>query len=73
MRLETEIRTMDELEKLILSAMKIKGYKINDFGLISMIDELMYQQENGIDAIDQLEYIVNESIPEGLRKEYFEN
>lgn len=65
------MKSYDQIEQLVVNTMKENGYELNAFGKLSMTEELFETQSNGESITQQLDYIVNQAIPDGLRNDYF--
>lgn len=62
-----------EIETMALEMAEKRGLNINYFGINDIVQEcLYYQDEEGRDVESQLDYIFDQSIPDGLRENYFD-
>lgn len=62
----------NEVSNLVDEELAKAKIKVNDSGRDEIIDELLHYQQEGRPVSDQLDYIINEAIPDGSRDEYFE-
>jgi hypothetical protein len=61
----------NEVSNLVDEELAKAKIKVNDSGRDEIIDELLHYQQEGRPVSDQLDYIINEAIPNGSRVEYF--
>lgn len=60
-----------EVSNLVDEELAKAKIKVNESGRDEIIDELLHYQQEGRPVSDQLDYIINEAIPNGSRTEYF--
>lgn len=65
--------TYTEIEQKVISELKKANLILNDYGILSIIEECEYfQNEENRPVEAQLDYIINEAIPSKCREEYFD-
>lgn len=61
-----------DYEFFVHSTLEDSHLYVNSYGKNDLIDELAYQyKESGIEPQDQMEYVINQAIPDGYRDDYF--
>lgn len=62
----------EEIKNLILVKLVLAKIAVNEYGLNDMLEELeYYQEEQEVECEQQLDYIINQAIPDGSRDNYF--
>lgn len=64
--------TYTEIKEMVKAELEKENLELNDFGFISIVEECeFYQNEENRPVESQLDYILKEAIPSGIRSEYF--
>ncbi|SDK23620.1 hypothetical protein SAMN05192566_0746 [Methylophilus rhizosphaerae] len=66
------IYNYDEIGVIVNEALAKANLEVNVFGFVSIVEECLYYQEQGREVHAQLDYIIEQAIPDGCRDEYFD-